>query len=113
MTFQDLPAGFHDSKRERDANTYRVSLPVTADSPRAAALILLEALGCDENSINDIGGAQVELIPDEKQYLVCINCGEAFDSMTAAHEHGVFIPGPDPQWCGEEGFYIAPKSEAF
>jgi len=44
--------------------------------------------------------------------LVCINCGEAFDSITAAHEHGVFIPGPDPSWCGENGFAILPESEA-
>jgi hypothetical protein len=51
--------------------------------------------------------------PKEKQYLVCINCGEAFDSITAAHEHGVFIPGPDPSWCGEDGFNILPESEAF
>jgi hypothetical protein len=48
----------------------------------------------------------------EKMFLVCIGCGEAFDSMTAAHEHGVFIPGPDPSWCGEEGFNIMPESEA-
>jgi predicted nucleic acid-binding Zn-ribbon protein len=49
----------------------------------------------------------------EKQYLVCIGCGEAFDDITAAHEHGVFIPGPDPSWCGENGFQIVPESEAF
>ena len=49
----------------------------------------------------------------EKQYLVCNGCGEAFDSITAAHEHGEFIPGPDPQWCGEDGFVITDESEAF
>jgi len=48
----------------------------------------------------------------EKLYLVCIGCGEAFDNITAAHEHGVFIPGPDPSWCGEDGFNIMPESEA-
>jgi hypothetical protein len=49
----------------------------------------------------------------ETQFLVCRGCGEAFDSITPAHEHGVFIAGPDPQWCGEAGFDIVPESEAF
>jgi len=47
----------------------------------------------------------------EKQYLVCNGCGEAFDDITAAHEHGV----SDPQsktWCGDNGFVILPESEA-
>jgi hypothetical protein len=49
---------------------------------------------------------------EEKRYLVCNGCGEAFDNITAAYEHGVYIPGPDNSWCGEEGFVIAPESEA-
>jgi hypothetical protein len=91
---------------------YRVAVPVEADTAADAAWIVVTALGFDMNSINEIGGVQVEAVPDEKQYLVCINCGEAFDSITAAHEHGVYIPGPDPSWCGEEGFNIMPESEA-
>jgi hypothetical protein len=93
-------------------SNYRVSVPVTADSPTEAAQALIEALGADSISINDIGGVVVDLVPDEKQYLVCNGCGEAFDSITAAHEHGVFIAGPDPTWCGENGFAILPESEA-
>ena len=50
---------------------------------------------------------------EEKQYLVCVGCGEAFEDITSAHQHGVFIPGPDPSWCGENGFQIVPESEAF
>lgn len=42
---------------------YRVSVLVTADNPTEAARVLGEALGCDENSINDIGGVRVELVP--------------------------------------------------
>jgi hypothetical protein len=49
----------------------------------------------------------------ETMFLVCRGCGEAFDSITPAHEHGVFIAGPDPSWCGEAGFDIVPESEAF
>jgi len=93
-------------------NDYRVAVPVKAANPTEAARVVITALGFDETSINDIGGVQVELVPDEKQYLVCNGCGEAFDSITAAHEHGVFIPGPDPSWCGENGFAILPESEA-
>lgn len=48
----------------------------------------------------------------EKMYLVCKGCGEAFDSIPGAHEHGVFIAGPDPTWCGENGFDLVPESEA-
>jgi hypothetical protein len=45
----------------------------------------------------------------DKPVLICRGCDEVFDSITAAHEHGVFIPGPDPAWCGEAGFDLAPK----
>jgi hypothetical protein len=91
---------------------YEVTVPVAAATPDRAKRLVVEALGFDEHSINDIGGVRVELVPDEKQYLVCNGCGEAFDNITAAYEHGVYIPGPDNSWCGEEGFVIAPESEA-
>ncbi len=92
---------------------YTVSIPVTADSPDEAALFVIAALGFDENSINDIGGVQVELVVPDRPCLVCVNCGEAFTDITAAQEHGEFIPGPNPRWCGDEGFNIVPESEAF
>ena len=47
--------------------------------------------------------------PESQLVLICRGCEETFDSLTAAHEHGVFIPGPDPSWCGEAGFDLAPK----
>ena len=93
-------------------NIYDVTIPVTAATPADAKRALTEALGFDEQSINDIPGVRVDLVPDEKQYLVCNGCGEAFDNITAAYEHGVYIPGPDNSWCGDEGFVIAPESEA-
>jgi hypothetical protein len=92
---------------------YTVIVPVTADTPADAARVVIDALGFDEHSINEIGGVQVDVVLDEKQFLVCRGCGEAFDNITSAHEHGEFIPGPDPSWCGEAGFDIAPESEAF
>ena len=49
---------------------------------------------------------------DEKMFLVCKNCGEAFDTIETAHQHGTFIAGPDPSWCGEDGFDLLPESEA-
>lgn len=96
---------------------YTVNIPVTADTPGDAARILIDALGADENSINDIGGVEVSPVVTsrshpESLFLVCESCGEAFESIAAAHEHGVFIPGPDPSWCGENGFLILPESEA-
>ena len=91
---------------------YIVGVPVMADSPAQAAEIIGTALGFDQNSIHEIGSLTVEKVPDEKMYLVCINCGEAFDGITAAHEHGVFIPGADPHWCGEEGFNLVPEEDA-
>jgi hypothetical protein len=41
----------------------------------------------------------------EKMYLVCDDCGEAFDSIDTASGHK----------CGSEdaAFYITPESEAF
>lgn len=94
-------------------SAYDVTVRVQADGPAEAARVVIEALGFDEYSINEVGGVRVDLAPEEKQCLVCINCGEAFDNLSAAHEHGVFIPGADPRWCGEEGFSIVPESEAF
>lgn len=91
---------------------YIVGVPVMADSPAQAAEIIGTALGFDQNSIHEIGSLTVEKVPDEKLYLVCIGCGEACDSIVTAQEHGVFIPGPDPSWCGEDGFNILPESEA-
>jgi len=49
----------------------------------------------------------------ETPFLVCRGCGEAFDNLNFARDHGTFIPGPDPSWCGEAGFDIVPESEAF
>jgi hypothetical protein len=49
----------------------------------------------------------------EKQYLGCRNCGEVFDSITAAHEHGTADLSGSAGWCGDEGFNIIPESEAF
>jgi len=49
----------------------------------------------------------------EKQVLVCRNCGEAFDSITLAHEHGTADLSGSAGWCGDEGFNILPESEAF
>jgi hypothetical protein len=50
---------------------------------------------------------------EEKQYLGCRNCGEVFDSITAAHEHGTADLSGSAGWCGDEGFNIIPESEAF
>lgn len=49
----------------------------------------------------------------EKMYLVCICCGEAFDSIQTAHEHGTADLSGSAGWCGDEGFNIVPESEAF
>jgi hypothetical protein len=49
---------------------------------------------------------------EEKPYLVCKGCGESFDDLIAARDHGTFIAGADPTWCGEEGFDLVPESEA-
>lgn len=93
-------------------NEYVVSIPVRAESAAEAARALIDALGADEHSINDIGGVRVSPVPEgEKQMLVCQNCGEAFDDIQAAHDHGVFLGGMDPSWCGEDGFAIMPESE--
>lgn len=47
----------------------------------------------------------------EKMYLVCKNCGEAFDTIETAHEHGTVNP-QSQVWCGEDGFDLLPESEA-
>jgi hypothetical protein len=94
-------------------NDYRVGVPVKASSPAEAAQVIIIALGADENSINDIGGLTVEPVPEEKQFLVCIRCGEAFDNITSAHEHGTADLSGSAGWCGDEGFNIVPESEAF
>jgi len=91
---------------------YAVSIPVVALSPAEAKRAVVDALGFDEHSINDIGGVQVALVPDEKQYLVCIRCGEAFEDMMSALEHGPSDPSGSAGWCGDEGFNILPESEA-
>jgi len=88
---------------------YEVTVPVTADTPAEAKRVIVEAMGFDEHSINDIGEVRVNLVSGEQPVLICRGCEETFDSITAAHEHGVFIPGPDPSWCGEAGFDLAPK----
>lgn len=49
----------------------------------------------------------------ETQFLVCINCGEAFDSITPAYEHGTADLSGSAGWCGDMGFNILPESEAF
>lgn len=50
----------------------------------------------------------------EKQFLVCVRCGEAFDNITSAHEHGTaYEAGMSPRdaaiqmladngWAGED-----------
>lgn len=91
---------------------FRVGVPVSARNAPEAAATIIETLGADENSINDIGGVTVEEIPARKPYLVCRGCGEAFDSLLFARDHGVFIPGLNPAWCGEAGFDIVPEEEA-
>lgn len=47
----------------------------------------------------------------EKLYLMCNRCGEVFDKIKTASEHGQSVTGTD--WCGEDGFVIVPESEAF
>lgn len=49
----------------------------------------------------------------ETPFLVCIRCGEAFDNMTSALQHGPSDPSGSAGWCGDEGFNIVPESEAF
>lgn len=49
----------------------------------------------------------------EKPYLVCRNCGEAFDDIVNARDHGTADLSGSAGWCGDEGFDIAPESEAF
>lgn len=92
---------------------FNVSVEIEADSADAAKDSFVYALGFDTYSIEDVGGVKVSPVPEgEKQMLVCQNCGEAFDDIQAAHDHGVFLGGMDPSWCGEDGFAIMPESEA-
>jgi len=94
-------------------NRYVVTIPVTAQTSYEAKRVIVDALGFDEYSINDIGGVVVTPVPDEKQFLVCRGCGQAYDSLTAAHEHGASnFPGPNPLWCGENGFDIVSEEDA-
>lgn len=44
--------------------------------------------------------------------LVCNECGEAFDDLLAAKEHGVSNPQAGT-WCGDNGFSIMSRKEAF
>ena len=94
-------------------NSYTVAVPVRASSADEAAMVIAIALGADQHSINDIGGLRVTLVPAEKQYLVCSRCGEAFDNITSAHEHGTADLSGSAGWCGDDGFNILPESEAF
>lgn len=48
---------------------------------------------------------------EETLYLVCNGCGEAFDSVRFAYEHGTRLPASGV-WCGDDGFNIQPESEA-
>jgi hypothetical protein len=92
---------------------YRVSVNVTADDATGAARMVGEALGFDQNSVHEIGGLSVDLLPDEKRFLVCRGCGEACDGIISATEHGVSDVSGCGGWCGEEGFDIVPESEAY
>lgn len=96
----------------RVMQTFLVTVPVSASSVEEASQVMLEMLDADSNSINDIGGLDIFPLPDDKPYLVCRGCGEAFDHIIPAQEHGTYIPGPDPQWCGEAGFDIVPEEDA-
>lgn len=77
----------------------------------------LECDGCDQDPWRKpVHYGTCPLAPGnvtEKQYLVCFNCGEAFDSITTAHEHGTADPSGSAGWCGDDGFSIVPESEAF
>lgn len=42
----------------------------------------------------------------EKRYLICNNCGEAFDDIDVAAEHGPSNP-QSMTWCGDDGFVIS------
>jgi hypothetical protein len=92
---------------------YRVAVNVTADSATDAARLVGEALGFDQHSVHEIGGLQVDLVPEEKRVLVCRGCGEACDGIISAHEHGQSDPSGCAGWCGEEGFDLVPESEAY
>ena len=65
---------------------------------------------CDVHG-NGEGRCQ-QSIQSEKLYLVCDNCGEAFDSIITAQEHGHSDLSGSAGWCGDNGFSIMPESEA-
>lgn len=49
--------------------------------------------------------------PDnQRPMLVCRGCGEAFDHLVHAQEHGAVVSGTD--WCGDDGFDILSVTEA-
>lgn len=54
---------------------------------------------------------ELSVTPAEKRFLICQNCGEAFDSITPAYEHST--ADPPEMACSYEGFSIVPESEAF
>ena len=91
---------------------YDVTVRVSADSPEDAMAVVIVALGTDKDAINDIGGLKVSPVLEEKQYLVCDNCGEAFDDIIPAYEHGTADLSGSAGWCGDNGFSIVPESEA-
>lgn len=94
---------------------YDATIRISANSPDEAAQEILMALGSDENAINDIGGVQVvpALGGDDDPCLACRGCGEAFDDLTAARDHGTSNLSGRSYWCGEDGFDLGPRSEVF
>ena len=67
-----------------------------------------------EEAVEALRPQAISTIPDpndEKQYLVCKGCGEAFDTIDSAHKHGTSDPN-SKSWCGEDGFDLLPESEA-
>jgi hypothetical protein len=70
-------------------------------------------VGIDQIVVEATERIEVTLVPDETPFLVCINCGEAFDNITSAYEHGYSDVSGSAGWCGDEGFNIVPESEAF
>lgn len=50
-------------------------------------------------------------VNEDGPMLVCNNCGEAFDDLQAAHEHGPSNP-QSQTWCGDDGFSLMSRAEA-
>lgn len=83
-------------------------------TPRDAAIEMLYDNGyADWLDLQVLRVRRGALMITETQFLVCRNCGEAFDSITFAHEHGTADLSGSAGWCGDEGFNIVPESEAF